>query len=49
MLGLKTYRLMFERFDMLAHCSFRVRLSGVGISVFFSLSLLRWGFGVFGK
>jgi len=40
MLGLKTYRLMFERLDTLAHSTFRVMLAGVGIGSFFEPFLI---------
>jgi hypothetical protein len=40
MLGLKTYRVMFERLNALAHGSFRVMLAGVAIGAFLSLSRL---------
>lgn len=45
MLGLKTYRLMFERVDMLAHSTFRVMLAGVGMGLSFSPFPIALGVG----
>ena len=41
MLGLKTYHVMLERLNRLAHGTFRIVLVGVGIGGFLSLSRLR--------